>query len=45
MLAAWAAGFTHLGGPMLSEEIPEPKAVVRLQATELFAPKGPAAPR
>lgn len=39
MLAAWASGFTHLGGPALSEEIPGPKTVVRLQPTELFAPK------
>jgi hypothetical protein len=37
MLAAWAAGFTHLGGPALSEEVATPKAVVRLQAEELFA--------
>ena len=36
MLAAWAAGFTHLGGPALSEEVAEPKSVVRLQATDFL---------
>jgi hypothetical protein len=36
MLAAWAAGFTHLGGPALSEEVTEPKAVVRLQAADFL---------
>jgi hypothetical protein len=36
MLAAWAAGFTHLGGPALSEEVAEPKAVVRLQAADFL---------
>lgn len=39
MLAAWAAGFTHLGGPALSEEVAAPKAVVRLGPEELFASK------
>jgi hypothetical protein len=39
MLAAWAAGFTHLGGPTLSEEVAVPKSVVRLQPADLFAPK------
>jgi hypothetical protein len=39
MLAAWAAGFTHLGGQTLSDEITVPKAVVRLQPADLFAPK------
>jgi hypothetical protein len=36
MLAAWAAGFTHLGGPALSEEVTEPKGVVRLQAADFL---------
>jgi hypothetical protein len=36
MLAAWAAGFTHLGGPALSEEVTEPKSVVRLQAADFL---------
>ena len=37
MLAAWASGFTHLGGPMLTGEVAEPKGVVRLQPVDLFA--------
>jgi hypothetical protein len=37
MIAAWASGFTHLGGPPLTEEVTEPKAVVRLQPVDLFA--------
>ena len=36
MLAAWAAGFTHLGGPALSEEVTEPRSVVRLQAADFL---------
>ncbi|HEX4712667.1 hypothetical protein [Phenylobacterium sp.] len=39
MLAAWAAGFTHLGGPALSNEVATPKTLVRLQPAELFAAK------
>jgi hypothetical protein len=39
MLAAWAAGFTHLGGPALSREVATPKTLVRLQPAELFAAK------
>ncbi|MDB5426300.1 MAG: hypothetical protein JWR43_275 [Phenylobacterium sp.] len=39
MLAAWAAGFTHLGGPPLSEEVAAPKTMVRLQPADLFAGK------
>jgi hypothetical protein len=46
MLAAWASGFTHLGGPALSDEVAVPRSVVRLQPVDLFAPKGaPAAHR
>jgi hypothetical protein len=37
MLAAWASGFTHLGGPPLTGEVAEPRAVVRLQPADLFA--------
>jgi hypothetical protein len=39
MLAAWASGFTHLGGPALSEEVAAPRAVVRLGPEALFASK------
>jgi hypothetical protein len=39
MLAAWAAGFTHLGGPPLSQEVAAPKTLVRLQPADLFAAK------
>ena len=37
MIAAWASGFTHLGGSPLAGEVTEPKAVVRLQPADLFA--------
>ena len=37
MLAAWAAGFTHLGGRPLSQEVATPKTLVRLQPADLFA--------
>jgi hypothetical protein len=37
MLAAWAAGFTHLGGKALSEEITRPRSIVRLQPVDIFA--------
>jgi hypothetical protein len=37
MIAAWASGFTHLGGPALTEEFAEPKTVVRVLPTDIFA--------
>lgn len=37
MLAAWASGFTHLGGPAVTEEVAKPKGVVRLQPEDVFA--------
>ncbi|THD54135.1 hypothetical protein [Phenylobacterium sp.] len=37
MLAAWAAGFTHLGGRALSEEITRPRSIARLQPADIFA--------
>ena len=36
MLAAWAAGFTHVGGPLLSMEVGPPESVRRLTPAELF---------
>jgi hypothetical protein len=44
MLAAWASGFTHLGGPPLSDEVGRPRGIVRLQPTDLFAPKDAVSP-
>jgi hypothetical protein len=38
MLAAWASGFTHLGGKALPEEITRPQSIVRLQPVDIFAP-------
>ena len=37
MMAAWASGFTHLGGPPLTEGLAEPKAMVRVQPADIFA--------
>jgi hypothetical protein len=37
MIAAWASGFTHLGGPAVSLEVAEPKGVVRLRPVDVFA--------
>ena len=39
MLAAWASGFTHLGGVALTDEVAVPRRVKRLEPAELFAPK------
>ena len=36
MIAAWASGFTHLGGPSLTEEVAKPKTVVRVQPADIF---------
>ena len=37
ILAAWASGFTHVGGPLLSAEVGSPDAVLRLPAAGLFS--------
>jgi hypothetical protein len=37
MMAAWASGFTHLGGPAVTGEVAKPKSVVRLEAADIFA--------
>lgn len=37
MLAAWASGFTHVGGPLLSAEVGYPEAVLRLGPADLFS--------
>jgi hypothetical protein len=37
MIAAWASGFTHLGGPPLTEGLAEPKAMVRVEPADIFA--------
>jgi hypothetical protein len=39
MLAAWASGFTHLGGAALTEKVEVPKAMQRLEPCQLFVPK------
>lgn len=36
LLAAWAAGFTHLGGPAVSAEVTMPQGAVRLDPTDLY---------
>jgi hypothetical protein len=36
IMAAWAAGFTHVGGPMLSAEVGDPGTVRRLSHLDLF---------
>lgn len=37
MVAAWAAGFTHLGGHCLSAEVGAPEAVLRFRPADLFS--------
>jgi len=39
MMAAWASGFTHLGGTALTKEIAEPKGIIQLQPADIFAAK------
>lgn len=36
IMAAWAAGFTHLGGPLVSAEVGVPETVRRLTPVDLF---------
>lgn len=40
MLAAWASGFTHLGGPYLTAEMGAPETVRRLLPADLFSHAG-----
>lgn len=37
MLAAWASGFTHVGGPHLTAEMGSPRAIRRMRPTDLFS--------
>jgi hypothetical protein len=37
MLAAWASGFTHVGGPLLSAELGPPESVLHLRPSDLFS--------
>jgi hypothetical protein len=37
LLAAWAAGFTHISGAPISEKIPETRAAIRFPATKIYA--------
>ena len=39
MLAAWASGFTHIGGVAFTGDLAVPKAMKRLEPSDLFAPK------
>ena len=39
MMAAWASGFTHLGGVALADEVAVPRGMKRLEPADLFAPK------
>jgi hypothetical protein len=37
MLAAWASGFTHVGGPLLSAGVRSPDVILRLRPADLFS--------
>jgi len=37
MLAAWASGFTHLGGVALTDKVTSPHNIKRLEPFALFA--------
>jgi hypothetical protein len=37
MVTAWASGFTHVGGPLLSAGVGSPEAVLRLRPADLFS--------